>query len=101
MEDIEDVPEALQDEETDAWIDYDEDETVEDEEEEEDIKMESEDKSEAVEEERKDIEAEPEIIDETDIFTDFMMEFEAKRTKEFAVKAEEKKKQLRQLMRVT
>ncbi|KYQ58153.1 hypothetical protein ALC60_02885, partial [Trachymyrmex zeteki] len=85
LEDIEDVPEALQDEETDAWIDYDEDETVEDEEEEEDIKMESEDKSEAVEEERKDIEAEPEIIDETDIFTDFMMEFEAKRTKEFAV----------------
>jgi len=52
-------------------------------------------------EERKDIEVESEIIDETDILTDFMMEFEAKRTKELTTKAEEKKKPLRHLIRVT
>ncbi|XP_018359771.1 PREDICTED: uncharacterized protein LOC108759020 [Trachymyrmex cornetzi] len=106
LEDIDDVTEALQDEEADAWTNYDEDDTEtvekkeEEEEEEEDIKMESEDKSETMEEEREDIKVEPEIINKTDIFTDFMMEFEAKRTKELAIKAEEKKKQLRQLIRI-
>ncbi|KYN37193.1 hypothetical protein ALC56_08984 [Trachymyrmex septentrionalis] len=62
--------------------------------------MESEDKSEVMEEEREDIKAEPEIIDKTDIFADFMKEFEAKQTKELAVETEEKTKQLQQLIRV-
>lgn len=88
----------------DAWTEYDENDTENDEDdivEEKDIKMESENETEAVEEEREDVKAESEIIDEADILTNFMMEFEAKRTKELAVKAEEKKKQLRHLIRVT
>lgn len=96
----------MQDEETDAWTEYDEDDTEDDEddileEEEKDIETELEDETEAVEEERKDIEEESEIIDETDILANFMMEFEARRTKELAVKAEEQRKQLRHLIRVT
>ncbi|XP_018345431.1 PREDICTED: uncharacterized protein LOC108750473 [Trachymyrmex septentrionalis] len=101
--DIEDVAEALQEKEI-AWTNYDKDDTEtvekEKEEEKEDIKMESEDKSEVMEEEREDIKAEPEIIDKTDIFADFMKEFEAKQTKELAVETEEKTKQLQQLIRV-
>ena len=104
MVDIEDVAEALQEKEI-AWTNYDKDDTEtvekEKEEEKEDIKMESEDKSEVMEEEREDIKAEPEIIDKTDIFADFMKEFEAKQTKELAVETEEKTKQLQQLIRVT
>ncbi|XP_071643371.1 uncharacterized protein [Temnothorax longispinosus] len=105
LENIEDVVEPLQNEETDAWTEYDEDDTEYDEDdimekEEKDIKTESEEESEAMEEKRKDVEAKSEIIDETDILANFMMEFEAKRTKELAIKAEEEKKQLRHLMRV-
>ncbi|KAG5311028.1 LR74B protein, partial [Acromyrmex insinuator] len=83
LEDDKDVAEPLQDVEIKVWT-YDEDDTeiVEEEKEEEDIKT------------------EPEIIDKTDIFTDFMAEFGAKRTKELAIKAEKKKKQLRQLIGV-
>ena len=102
---MEDVTETLQDKETDAWTNYDKDDTEmiekEEKQEKEDIKMESEDKSEAMEEERKEIKAESEIIDKTDIFTDFMVEFDAKQTKGLAVIAEEKKTQLPQLIRVT
>lgn len=97
---MEDIVEALQDEETDAWDEYDEndeDDIVE----EKDIEMKSGNESEVVEEERKGIKAESEIIDETDILTNFMMEFEAKRVKELAVKTEEEKKQLQHLIRVT
>lgn len=89
----------MQDDETNAWTEYDEEdiETVE----EEDTETQPEDESEAVKEERKDVEVESEIIDEIDILADFRKEFEAKRTKELAVKAEEKKKQLLDLIRVT
>jgi len=100
LEDIEDIVEALQDEEMDTWTEYDENDIVE----EKDIEMKSGNESEVVEEERKGgirIKAESEIIDETEILTNFMMEFEAKKVKELAVKAEEKKKQLRHLIRVT
>lgn len=90
----------MQDDETDAWTEYDEDGIESVEEKEEDTETESEDESEAVEEERKGIEAESEIIDETDILANFMMEFEAKKTKELAAKAEEKRKQLRHLIHV-
>lgn len=89
----------MQDEETDAWTEYDEDDTEAAEE--EDIETKSEDESKVGKEERKDVETASEITDETDILVDFMMEFEAKRTKELAIKAEEKKKQLRHLIRVT
>lgn len=94
LEDIEDVAETLQDDETNAWTEYDEEdiETVE----EEDTETQPEDESEAVKEE-----VESEIIDEIDILADFRKEFEAKRTKELAVKAEETKKQLLDLIRVT
>ncbi|XP_039303887.1 uncharacterized protein LOC105195831 [Solenopsis invicta] len=98
LEDIEDIAEALQDEETDAWTDYDEDDDMEFAEEEEKEAV-SEDKFEAVKEKRKDVEAESEIIDETDILANFMMEFEARKTKKLVTKVEETKKQLRHLIR--
>ncbi|KAG5322778.1 LR74B protein, partial [Pseudoatta argentina] len=85
--DDDDVAEPLQHEEIKVWT-YDDD-----------TKIVKEEKKEE-EKEEEDIKTEPEIIDKTDIFTDFMTEFGAKRTKELAIKAEEKKKQLRQLIRV-
>lgn len=88
----------MQYEETDAWT---EDDTEAADEEEKDVEMELEDDSEVVEMERKDVEVESEIIDKTDILADFMTEFEEKKTKELAIKAEETRKQLRHLIGVT
>ncbi|XP_011878260.1 PREDICTED: leucine-rich repeat-containing protein 74A-like [Vollenhovia emeryi] len=97
LEDIEDAAEALQDEETEAWTEYDADDIEED----EDVETESEEElEEAMEEKSTDVEAESEMIDETDIMTKFMMEFEAIRTKDSAIKAEDKKTLLRHLIRV-
>lgn len=85
----------MQDED-DAWTEYDEEEEAT-EEEEKDIKT-KESKDEVVEEKREDVE--PEMIDEIDQFANFVREFEARR-KELTTKTEEKRKQLRQLIRVT
>lgn len=94
----------MQYEESDAWSEYDEDYIETAEEEEKDgkkVEMELKDDSEIVEKERKDIEAKSEIIDDIDMLPNFMMEFEAKRMKELAIKAEETRKQLRHLIGVT
>lgn len=89
----------MQDEETDTWTDYDE-EDIEDDEDDEELEEEEKDKFEAVEE-QKDLEAESEIINGIDIWANFMPDFEARKMKELAAKAEKEKIQLRQLIRVT
>lgn len=86
----------MEDEETDEWTEHDEDE--DDTEGEEDIETESED--EAVEEKREDVDAESEMIDETDLWANIMREFKARGIKGLTA-AEEMGQQLRQLIRVT
>lgn len=86
----------MQDKESDTWIQNGEDDI---EEEEKDVETESED--ETVEEKREDVDAESEKTDEVDLSASFMGQFEARRKKELTTKSEEKRKQLRQLIRVT
>lgn len=50
--------------------------------------------------EEKTLEVESEITDEIDTLLDYVPKFEARRTKELAAKAEEKKRQLRHLIGV-
>lgn len=83
----------MQHEEMDTWTEYEDEYEYDDlEEEEKDIVM---------EEEERDIETESEVIDETDIMTGYITEFEARKMRELAAQAEEKKKHLRRLIGVT
>lgn len=81
----------------DTWTEYEDE--YEDEYEYDDF--EEEEKDIVMKEEKKDIETESEVIDETDITTGYVTEFEARKMKELAAQAEEEKKHLRHLIGVT
>ncbi|KMQ89701.1 leucine-rich repeat-containing protein [Lasius niger] len=86
LEDIEDAAEDLRYGEMDTWTEYEDEYEYDD--------------FEVMEKEEKDIEIESEVIDETDILTGYITEFEARKTRELAAKAEEKRKHLRHLIGV-
>lgn len=85
-----------------AWTDEAENENEYDdfeEEDKDDIVMEEKEKDTKTESEA--IKAEAEVVDETDTLPDYVTEFEARKSKELAAQAEEKKKHLRHLIGVT
>ncbi|XP_072745692.1 uncharacterized protein [Anoplolepis gracilipes] len=109
LEDIQDAAEALRYREMDTWTEYENEYEDEYEDENEDENeygnFEEEEKDIVMKEEEKDIEmkvieTESETVDDTDILTDYITEFEARRTRESTAKAEEKKKHLRHLIGV-
>lgn len=83
----------------DTWTEYEDEYVYEDEYEYDDF--EEEEKDIVMEEEEKDIETKSEVIDETDVMAGYVTEFEARKMRELAAQAEEKKKHLRRLIGVT